>query len=104
MIAAKLIITLLIAPGNAERGNHGPRVCFVFVREQQIDAALEEPGIVQSGRQRKPLGCPLPLADKSLPCLLERNTQRLRYCAQGVMPRRHHTQTNRRSPALYKLE
>src|SRR5207249_5736910 len=103
-IAAKLIITFLIPPGDAERGNHSPRVRFVFVREQQIDAALEELGIVRSGRQGKPLGCPLPLPDESLPRLLERNTQRLRQRAECVVLGSAERQGNREFAAFGKIE
>ena len=104
MIAAKLFITFFIAPGNAERGNHSPRICFVFVREQEIDAALVELGIVRSGRQRKPLGCPLPLPDESLPRLLERNTQRLRQRTECVVLGSAERQGNREFATIGKIE
>ena len=73
MVAAKLVVAFFIAPGNTERRDHRAGIGFVLVREQQIDATLEKLGIVGSGRQRKSLGCSLPLMDEGLAYLLEWN-------------------------------
>src|SRR5438132_1558072 len=104
MVAAELIIGFLIAPRNAERGNHGPRVCFVFVREQKIDAALEQLGIIRSGGEYKPFGRTLPLPDESLARLFEGNTQRLRQRAERVVSGSSKCQSEGEFRPLGKIE
>src|SRR2546425_11710268 len=85
MVAAKLIIAFFVTPGNTERRNHGAGIGLVFMREQKIDATLEQLGTLRSGRKRKPFGCPLPLPGESLARLFERNAQRLRKRAKRVV-------------------
>src|SRR5437867_11228506 len=95
MVAAKFIITFLVAPWDAQRGNHCPGVGFVFMCEQQIDTALEQLRIARSGRERKAFGCPFPLPDESLARLLKGNTQGLRQRAKRVVLSRAECQTDR---------
>ena len=58
------------------------------MREQEINAAFEELGILRSGREHKPFGCPIPLSSESLERLFKRNAQRLRKRAKGIVPGR----------------
>src|SRR5262245_46151820 len=78
VVTAKFIVTLLVAPGNAQRGNDGAGVGFVFVRKQKIDVAIKQSRVAFCARNSESSGSPLPLTDKGLACLLKRNTQRLR--------------------------
>src|SRR5207247_118801 len=101
---AQTISTVLHCAGLAGGVTQSPRVCFVFVREQEFDAALVQLGIVRSGRQRKPLGCPLPLPAESLPRLLGRNTPRLRQRAECVVLGSAKRQGNREFATIGKIE
>ncbi len=55
------------------------------MREQEIDAAFEQLGILRAGRKGKPFRCPLPLPGESLARLFKWNAQRLRKRAKGVV-------------------
>src|SRR5262245_41726365 len=100
MVAAKLIVTLLVAPRDAQRGDNRSGIRFVFMGEQKIDTALEQLRIARTRRERKAFGCSLPLPDESLACLLKGDTQRLRQRAKCIVLTRAERQTNSESAAL----
>ena len=72
--------------------------------EQEIDTALKQLRIVRSGREGKAFGCPFPLPDESLACLVKWNTQRLRQRAKRVVLRRAEGQTEREFAAPGEID
>ena len=74
------------------------------MRKQEIDAALEQPGIARSGHEREPLRCPLPLPDESFECLVERNAQGLSQSAKCIVFGSTKRQSDRECGTSGKIE
>ena len=80
VIAAEFVVAFVLAPGDAQAGDHRAGIELVFVRQQQVDAAGEEKGVAR--RTAYPwfmstmaaLACAMPLFDEAALRLLRKGS------------------------------
>ena len=80
MVAAQIIVSFVLAPGNGSRGDEGAGIDLVLMGQNEVLAHSKKPASIARGAcQRLRRSGPMPLLDKALQAGVEGR----RHCAQG---------------------